>query len=81
MPWMAQPTGSAMHATAGSTPSGTTVGETGGHHHRRCHAAVEVDPECPLVRAQVLPAQAAVAARAAVQVRLDGYQVALADVR
>ncbi len=55
------------------------VGQSCRDHHGRGHAAVEMDPEGPLVGTQVLPAQPAVAARTAVEMRFHRYQVPFTD--
>ena len=55
------------------------VGDARGQRHRIGHAAVEVDAEGALAWAEVLQATPAVATSTAVEVRLDGDQVALPD--
>ena len=55
------------------------VGDARGQRHRVGHAAVEVDAEGALAGAEVLEAAPAVAASAAIEVRLDRDEVALAE--
>ena len=56
------------------------VGEPAGDEHPLGHATIEVDTECPLLGAQVLVAEPAIPTDAAIEMRLDGDEVALADV-
>ena len=80
MPWIAQASGSVRQPTVGSVSDGKEVGEPAGDEHPLGHATVEVHAECPLLRAQVFVAQPAISTDAAIEMRLDGDEVALPDV-